>query len=150
MDILEKHLTQVKTAIDSDTVSKELFDFIRSIENDITELNRKQLNEESKDIYGQAIGFYSYATELITKGRKKRGEPFDAKDTGGLLGGLYAKIQDSTIVFGSTDPKVKLIMDSDNWLSQDLFGLSDENLQEVIEKRVTPFIIDYYKKQLLG
>lgn len=140
----------MKTAIDSDTVSKELFDFIRSIENDITELNRKQLNEESKDIYGQAIGFYSYATELITKGRKKRGEPFDAKDTGGLLGGLYAKIQDSTIVFGSTDPKVKLIMDSDNWLSQDLFGLSDENLQEVIEKRVTPFIIDYYKKQLLG
>jgi hypothetical protein len=34
--------------------------------------NREQIYENSEDINGQAMGFIPYATELITKGRKKR------------------------------------------------------------------------------
>lgn len=129
-------------------VNQELFDFIRSIEADLTALNKKQLNEDSKDIYGDAIGFYSYATEVITKGAKKKGEPFDAKDTGAFLDGLYAKIQGENIYFGSKDPKTKLILNSDNWLSKDLFGLSDENLNFIIQEKLKPFVIQLFRNTL--
>ena len=148
MEIISQHLEKAKL-LDEATVSKELFDFIRSIEAEIVRLNREQLNEKSKDIYGDAIGFYSKATEVITKGRKKAGEPFDAEDTGAFLNGLYAKVQRDMVVFGSTDPKTTLILNSDNWLSQDLFGLTDEDLQNVIQDKIYPFLIDYYQKQLL-
>lgn len=149
MDVFDEHIAKAKT-IDSQMVSKALFDFIRSIESEMVRLNRIQLNEKSKDIYGEAIGFYSQATEVITKGSKKAGEPFDAKDTGGFLDGLYARIQNNMVVFGSTDPKTQLILDSDNWLSHDLFGLTDEDLNNLITQKIAPFIIDYYRKQLLG
>ena len=147
MDVFTEHQNKVKN-LDETKVSRVFFDFIRSIEKEIVELNRIQLNEESKDIYGQAIGFYSYATEIITKGAKKKGEPFDAEDTGSFLNKLYAKIQNNQVVFGSTDPKTELILESDNWLSTDLFGLTDEDLKKVIEERLLPFIINYYRKQL--
>lgn len=143
-----KDQLQKANRITPEKVNQELFNFIRSIESELTALNKKQLNEDSKDIYGEAIGFYSYATEVITKGAKKRGEPFDAKDTGAFLGGLYAKIQGQNVFFGSTDPKTELILDSDNWLSKDLFGLSDENLNLVIEEKLKPFVLQLYRNTL--
>lgn len=148
MDVFEQHLEKVKQINEQSLVSA-LFDYIRSIESEMTELNRVQLNEKSKDVFGDAIGFYSQATQVITKGAKKAGEPFDAKDTGSFLDKLYAKIENDMIVFGSTDSKVPLIMDSDNWLSKDLFGLTDDDLNDVISKRIKPFMIDYNKKILL-
>ena len=135
-------------AIKPELVSKALFDFIKSIEKELIDLNKKQLNEDSKDIYGEAIGFYSHATEVISKGSKKRGEPFDAKDTGGFLNNFYMTVLNETFYFGSTDPKTDDILDSPNWLSSDLFGLSEENLREVIETKFKPFIINYYRKSL--
>lgn len=144
---IEEHFELIK-GINEALISRELFDFIRSIESDFVDLNRKQLNENSKDIYGQAIGFYSKATEVITKGAKKAGEPFDAKDTGSFLNKMYAKIEQDRVVFGSTDSKVELIMNSDNWLSHDLFGLTDEDLNKVINEKVLPFMIDNYRKHL--
>lgn len=147
MASIEEHYQLVKK-LDEQTVSKALFDFIRSIEAEIVELNRVQLNEKSKDIYGDAIGFYSYATEVITKGRKKQGGPFDAKDTGSLLEKLYAKVDNGIIVFGSTDSKVGEILNSDNWLSKDLFGLTDADLNKFIQDKLKPFIINYYRKEL--
>lgn len=147
MATLEQQLSKSKQ-VTPEIVSKELFDFIRTIEAELVEMNRKQLNEDSKDIYGDAIGFYSKATEIITRGSKKAGEPFDAKDTGSFLSGLYAKIQGGDLIFGSSDPKTKLILDSDNWLSKDLFGLSDENLNLVIEQKLKPFIIQLYRNTL--
>ena len=147
MATLEEQLRKSQ-GITPEKVSQELFDFIRSIESELVEMNRKQLNEDSKDIYGDAIGFYSKATEIITRGSEKAGEPFDAKDTGDFLGGLYAKIQGGDLVFGSKDTKTKLILDSDNWLSKDLFGLSDENLKSLIEDRLKPFVQQLYRNAL--
>jgi len=144
---IEEHYQLART-IDEKEVSFALFEFIRSIEKELIELNRIQLNEKSKDIYGEAIGFYSYATEVITGGRKKRGEPFDAKDTGSFLNKLYAKVENNMVVFGSSDSKVNLILNSDNWLSTDLFGLTDLDLKKVIEEKLQPFIIEHYRKQL--
>lgn len=136
------------TRVKANIVNKALFDFVRSIEKDLVKLNQDQLHLKSKDIYNEAIGFYSYATEVITKGRKKKGEPFDAKDTGSLLDKMYAKIENDRIVFGSTDSKVNEILNSDNWISKDLFGLTDKDLQKLIDEKFKPFILEFYKKEL--
>ena len=134
--------------LDAYVVSRALFDFIKSISQYLIEMNKKQLHEESQDIYGNAIGFYSKATEIISKGKKKAGEPFDAKDTGGFLDKFYMTVYDNVFFFGSADPKTDDILDSDNWLSHDLFGLTEENLQTAIDSKFKPFIIEYYKQRL--
>jgi len=134
--------------IDANIVSKELFDFIRAISKELVDLNKKQINEDSQDIYGKAIGFYSRATEYLTLGAKKAGEPFTGEDTGSWLSRFYVTVLDNTFFFGSTDPKTDDILDSPYWLSSDLFGLTDENLQMVIDTKFLPFIKEYYRKSL--
>ena len=129
-------------------ISNDLFDYIRSISEELTELNVKQLNEDSKDIFGKSIGFYSEATELITGGKKRKGDPFTAKDTGDFLKGIYANVFKDNVLFGSSDPKTDDILDSPDWLSNDLFGLTDENLKEVIENKILPFVLMNYRKEL--
>lgn len=148
MDIIAQHFEKAKL-INSELVSKALFDYIKSISKELIDLNKKQIYEDSSDIYGDAIGFYSKATEIISKGTKKAGEPFDGKDTGKWFDNFYMTVYNDVFYFGSTDPKTDDILSSDNWLSHDLFGLTDENLQLAIDTKFKPFIIEYYKKQLL-
>jgi len=136
-----KKLTPIK-------LSNDLFNFIRTIESEIVKLNVDQINEESKDIYNKNIGFYSYATEVITKGSKKQGEPFDGKDTGDWLGSFFVDIQGKAFRLYATDPKTHLILDSENWLSDDLFGLTDKDLKALISQKLTPFYIQNLRNQL--
>lgn len=144
---LQQQLEKVN-AIKPEMVSKALFQFIKSIKKELIDLNKKQLNEDSQDIYGKAIGFYSKATEILTNGEKEFGDPFTSKDTGGFLDNFYMTVLDNVFYFGSTDPKTDDILDSPDWLSSDLFGLTDEHLKEVIETKFKPFVIDYYRKSL--
>ena len=147
MASFEEQLEKAKK-LDKEVISADLFNFIRSIGRELVEMNKKQINEDSMDIYGNAIGFYGYATDLITGGAKKQGDPFTGKDTGNWLDKFYVTVLDGVFFFGSTDPKTDEILDSPHWLSNDLFGLTDDNLNMVIETKLLPFIIDYYRKTL--
>jgi len=129
-------------------LSNDLFKFIRQIEKEIVKLNVDQINIDSKDIYNKNIGFYSYMTEVITNGRKKRGEPFDGKESGKWLGSFYVDIQGKAFRLFATDPKTHLILDSEHWLSDDLFGLTDKNLKELIASRLAPFFIENLRNNL--
>jgi hypothetical protein len=139
---------QKAIAIQPEKLSNELFQFIKSLSAYMVEMNKKQINEDSKDIYGKAIGFYSKATEIITNGAKGAGEPFTGKDTGNWLNSFYVTVQDNTFYFGSTDPKTDDILDSPHWLSSSLFGLTDDNLNLLIETKLKPFVLDYYRQKL--
>lgn len=129
-------------------LSNDLFKFIRSIQAEIVKLNVDQINKDSKDIFGNPIGFYSYMTEVLTNGRKKQGEPFDGDDTGKWLKSFYLDMQGDMFRIYATDPKTHLILDSESWLSDDLFGLSDKNLMALIESRLKPFFIKNIRKIL--
>lgn len=131
-----------------DRVERELFEFIKSLRDEMVKLNQDQIYEKSQDIYGNAIGFYSYATEVITKGAKKKGEPFDGKDTGNFLKSFYATVYNNAVFFGASDPKTDDILSSPHWLSHDLFGLTDKNLQMVVKEKILPFVQSYYRKEL--
>ena len=129
-------------------LSNDLFNFIRSIEAEIVKLNVDQINIESKDIFNKNIGFYSYAAEVITNGAKKQGEPFTGKNSGDWLGSFFVDIQGKAFRLFATDPKTHLILDSENWLSDDLFGLTDKDLKDLIEQRLKPFFIENLRNAL--
>lgn len=156
MATLQEQLEKVNK-LDEETLVKTLFAFIRSIEKQLVKLNKEQIHEFSSDIYGNALGFYSRATEYITTnnallGRgnkiKREGDPFDMDDTGDFLSRLYAKVSKDFITFGSSDPKTDTILENESLLSKELFGLTDENLTKVIKNVILPFYQDHVRSIL--
>src|SRR5690606_24024021 len=129
-------------------ITDELFKFIDSVGKKLVNYNVNQLHVDSLDINGKPIGFYSYATEVITNGRKKQGEPFDASETGDFLKSFYIEVKNDVVYFGSKDNKVKLILTSDYWLSDKLFGITEENLRQFIKSDVLPFVLKHQRQIL--
>lgn len=147
MATLMEQLQKAKK-ITKDNLSKELFAYIKSIKEELIEMEKNRLFNESKDINGKPIGFYSYATEVISKGKKKAGEPFTAKDSGDFFKGFYMQETSGVLRFGSKSPHWAEIQKSDVWLSKELFGLSDTELEKVIEEKLLPFFIQNSRKKI--
>jgi len=147
MATLQEQLTKSKK-LQPKRISDDLFKFIRSIEKEILDLNKSQIQEDSDDIFGNPIGFYSQATEIITKGRKKAGEPFSGVDTGDWFKGFKMQEVSGVLRFTSTDEKNQLILNNDNWLSNELFGLTDKNLKKVIAEKLLPFLLTQIRDTL--
>ena len=61
---------------------------------------------------------------------------------------FYAKVQNNMVVFGSADPKTNIILNSDNWLSKDLFGLTDDDLNKLISDKIKPFLLQTIRQKL--
>lgn len=135
-------------SVSSENISRDLFAFIKSVSEYMVDLNKKQINQDSQDIYGKAIGFYSKATDILTNGQKEWGTPFTGKDTGDWLGSFYVTVLDDIFYFGSTDPKTDDILSSPHWLSHSLFGLTDKNLLEVIDTKIKPFVLNYNRQKI--
>ena len=147
MATLQEQLSKAKR-IQPNRLQNDLFKFIRSIEKELLDKNKNQIQENSQDIFGNPIGFYSQATEVISKGKKKKGEPFSGVDTGDFFKGFYMQEVSGVLRFSSTDPKTNKILNSNNWLSNELFGLSDENLKEIIKHRLLPFFVNNIREKL--
>jgi hypothetical protein len=137
----QQQLTKAKK-LQPNKLKDDLFKFIKSIESELLELNKNQLENNSQDIFGNPIGFYSKATEILSKGRKKAGEPFTGKDTGDFFKGFFMQEVSGVLRFGSNDSKTNDILSSKSWLSHEIFGLTDENLKKVIANKLLPFFID--------
>jgi hypothetical protein len=154
MATLQEQLTKAKR-LQPNKLQNDLFKFIRSIEKELLEKEKSRLFNESKDIFGNPIGFYSKGTEIISGGAKKAGEPFLAKETGDFFKGFYMQEVSGVLRFSSTDPKTSIILSSAGseyakagWLSDELFGLSDEDLKEVVFTRLLPFFIENFRNIL--
>lgn len=135
-------------SVSSEIIAKDLFAFIKTVSEYMVELNKKQINKDSQDIYGKAIGFYSKATDILTNGQKEWGTPFTGKDTGDWLNSFYVTVLDDVFYFGSTDPKTDDILSSKHWLSHSLFGLTDENIKDVIDTKILPFVLKNNREKL--
>lgn len=156
MATLKEQLQKAKN-LTSQNISDELFNFIKTIQEKFTELNKEQLFETSEDIFGDPIGYYSRATEYITTNNallgyggeiKKEGEPYNLRETGAFLKGLFIDVKNGSIYFGSKDSKTELILSNENLLSKNLFGLQEENLRELIDKDLLPFVLKHVRKFL--
>ena len=132
----------------SSKVKKDVWELIKTVENELAQYNRSQLYIDSKDVNKKDIGFYSTATELITKGKKKANTPFNLFDKGDFLPSIFSKVQKESIFFGATDKKLPKILK--NLLTDDIFGLTEENLNKVINERFLPLILNYFNNALLN
>ncbi len=130
-------------------MKRDLFNFIKFSKDKFLQMEKDRLFNESKDIFGDALGFYSYATEIITKGAKKKGEPFDAYESGDLFKLMYMQETSGVLRFGSTSPHWAEILKSKSWLSHELFGLSDQQLNKMIETELLPFV-QQNTREILG
>lgn len=147
MATLQEQLQKSKK-LSQKKLSDDLYRFIRTIEKEILDKNKEQIEFDSEDIFGNALGYFSKATEMITGGRKKAGEPFTGKETGDWFKGFYMQEVSGVLRINSKDPKTIDILRSDNWLSNEVFGLSDENLKAIIEEKLLPFFIKNSKEIL--
>lgn len=117
-----KMLNEVDIWINSfdDATIKKIIDWIKI----------SQLENEGIDDLGRVIGTYSYATEKITNGRKKAGDPYNLHDTGYFLQTLTVHVFNDYFLTDADGQK-----ENENLFDKfgdGIIGLSDENLEKLI------------------
>lgn len=93
-------------------------------------IQKDQLQKRGVDGNNDIIGFYSIATEFISNGRKKAGEPFDLYDSGDFYESMFVTaLNDGFIIDGDT-----LKMEDQYWYDDDILKLNDENIEKLISE----------------
>lgn len=121
--------------VNSLTIVDLMLQLIQDIEADNTGEALQQLQwQKGEDRYGSILGIYTRATEIVSKGRKKAGEPYNLFDTGSFWNETYlkAEISGNDIVFSlnSKDSKTPILIEK---MGDRIFGLADENMPEFSE-----------------
>jgi len=156
MATLLKQLARAKQ-VNKNELIVDIVTVIRKLEKVFVDKNISQIYDDSSDIFGNALGFYSEATEYITTNRallgqdgeiKQAGEPYTGKDTGDWFKGFYMRVSGDTLFFGSDDPKTDEILKGEHWLSTQFFGLTDDNLKGVIEQSILPLFLSAIRVKL--
>jgi hypothetical protein len=132
-----KSLSEVEAWLKTfDTATKnEVLDFIK-----IDQLQNKGVDKD-----GEVIGYYSLATEYISKGRKKFNTHYTLFDTGDFFRSMYiAVFQQEIIIDGNTNK-----MQDQEWFSNKIIGLTDENFRKLKEIVQTSYI-DYARSTIFG
>lgn len=70
-------------------------------------IQNKQLKDKGVDGLNQVVGYYSYATELITKGRKQQGEHYTLQDTGYFFNTMRVEVTDALLYVSADGQKGK-------------------------------------------
>jgi len=138
--LLRKHLLLSEAAA--------WFDFFTT-ENKETIINlvRDRLFETGEDKQGGIIGLYSFATELITGGEKKEGDPYTLKDTGDFYQSMFVSVFND--LFEINDGQGADKMKDKDWWSEDIVGVNEEQKQQILEM-LKKHYLSYAKKILLG
>jgi len=147
-------------------VSSDLFKFIKSIENEIFDLNINQLqkaeNSEGEPLINTVktasgkpkyTGVYSQLTADIASSEspvleKKAGELYNFGYTGDFFNFEMSLFNDRVELFstGTGSGEKKEFFDG----YKSLYGLTPKSLIKIIEERLKPFLINYYTKSILG
>lgn len=131
---LLKELQAWKQSFDTDTKAK-LIDWVQN----------DQLVDKGVDGQGNVIGTYSYATQLITKGRKQQGDHYTLKDTGDFFNSMTVEITDALIwIIGNGRKGNENLYDK---YGDYITTLTDENIEKLKEIINVKYIV-YVKKIL--
>jgi hypothetical protein len=96
-------------------------------------IRKDQLTDKGVDEDGDIIGLYSRATELMSGGRKKEGDPFDLNDTGAFYQSMSATpVSDGLIIDGATQKMEDSFSQTNGyWWHDGILGLTDENMDKL-------------------
>lgn len=110
-------------------------------------IREDQLREKGVNAEGDVIGYYSYATELLSGGEKQEGTPYTLYDTGEFYRSMYMVVLRDAVVF-EADP----IKGDDNLFEKygrNIIGLTEPN-KDKLRQLVKTKYIEYFKKTLYG
>jgi len=116
----------------------------------ILDLNRiSQLFEKSEDSYENFLGTYSYATEKISKGRKKAGSSITLLDTGAFYKSFDIAVysDESFTIEANTIKEDGSDLASSKRYGKGILGLSTESKNKLIAK-IEPLLIIEIRKQI--
>ncbi len=112
--------------------------------NFIIKLNQDRLEFQGTDIDGNVIGYYSYVTELISKGKKQEGTPYTLNDTGYFYDSFKIDVFNDYIVIDADGAK-----DDIDWSapSEKVLGLAQYQF-EILNDYLVPKLIDLIKNEI--
>lgn len=91
-----------------------------------------QLTDKGVDEAGAVIGYYSAATEIISKGKKRAGDHYTLEDSGSFYRSMLVQVfGDGLEIDASSQTYTE--MQGQSWWNDGILGLTDENLQRIIE-----------------
>ena len=104
-----------------------------------------QLRGKGVDEDNDIIGLYSRATELLSDGRKKEGDPFDLYDSGDFYNSMLVTVYNDYIIISADDAEMKTSFSQTNgyWYRDEILGLNEENLgkfKDEIQKGFTDYL----------
>ena len=96
------------------------------------------------DIDNNVIGYYSYATELITRGKKQEGKHYTLNDTGYFYDSFKIDVFNDYIVIDADGAK-----DDIDWSapSEKVLGLAEYQF-EILNDYLVPKLIDLIKNEI--
>lgn len=113
-------------------------------------IQKDQLTRQGVDEDGAVLGYYKPLTELLSQGRKKAGEKYNLNDSGEFYRSMFVTaLSDGLLIEGDTDK-----MEGERWWIENnleadkILGLTDDNLQKLIEKIKEGYI--RYVAKILG
>ena len=150
-------------SLSPEKIIRDLFLEIRRIDAYLISLNIDQVESHQNSEGGRLenddsaySGYYTERTEAIYNNgpnwaggkAKVAGDPYNFDMTGAFLQGFQLYIEGGVVSIDSagTDSnadKARFFMGY-----EDLFGLTDENLEKVITEKVLPFFIEYFTENL--
>lgn len=95
-------------------------------------IQQDQLTKEGIDEAGTVIGYYSQATEAITRGRKRAGDHYTLDDTGSFYRSMMVQVFGTGLEIDANS-QTYTEMQGQSWWTDGILGLTDENLQKIIE-----------------
>tara|TARA_R110000787_G_scaffold175266_1_gene287751 strand:+ start:1894 stop:2349 length:456 start_codon:yes stop_codon:yes gene_type:complete len=145
-------LQQVKNLekLSQKAVTEEIFQALKKAEKEIISLNQGQLSK-GQDSEGDIVGEYaditqSYADADRINNNKSAGDPYNFNWFGDFFDGFELSVSGvdatiSSVGVGSGGKK-------DFLTTNDLFGLTDENLKFIIKTEILPFIHKFARNTL--
>ena len=125
----------------------------KDVQDLIIELNTQgQLFDKGEDSLGNLLPRYSKVTELITRGKKKEGQPFTLKNTGEFYGSFFVTVNsqgDFDINADTLKADVDQIVDLRDIASPYIIGLSDES-KEKLSRFLVEIIREITRRTLSG
>jgi hypothetical protein len=142
-------LSKLLSNISNISINKITTDVFRDkdVQEFIISLNRDgQLFIRGVGVDNEIVGFYSFATELISKGRKKFNTKYNFKDTGEMFRSFRVKVEKDGFVIEADAEKLvdSNIIENEN----EILGLTNESKIELV-KKITPLLIEEVRKQAL-
>jgi hypothetical protein len=120
-------------------------EFIKDVILDL--ITDNQLMDKGVDADGEIIGRYSKATEMISGGRKKAGDPYNLNDTGSFFRSMFINVLENSIEIDASSQTFTEMQDQ-NWWRISILGMTEQSLNQYVELLKENYII--FTRETLG